>query len=84
MEKGEEMEKIKSERQIEARSFRSHLGVLNMECVLRVGSMIWFKQRAEHGNSQILPGDALLKVFGPGGHLAYCVAQSIHPEISVT
>ena len=39
------------ERQIEARSFRSHLGVLNMECVLRVGSMIWFKQRAERGNS---------------------------------
>ena len=47
----EETQKIKSEGQIEARLFRSHLGVLNMDRVLGVGSMIWFKQRAIHGNS---------------------------------
>lgn len=79
----EETQKIKSERQIEARSFRSHLGVLNMERVLGVGSMIWFKQRAVHGNSQILSRDALLKVFGPGGHLAVLLSPLIQKFLSL-
>ena len=77
----EETQKIKSERRIEARLFRSHLGVLNMDRVLEVGSMIWFKQRTIHGNSDIAQRCLTQGVWA--WRALSSVAQSTHPEISV-